>query len=160
MIYLILDEGDDSCFEPQGSSRNKEKALSILNSKPIPSTLNIYAVQEESETGEITQCMLEPLNWNLIHVKGSQRTRVATKLSVEECAKMMADFAVPYTYKKVESTFPRGASAVWVSNIDNVNLRQYFDNKVHEQLYMEPAEMKYVTPDEPRAGDAGSAVQS
>ena len=160
MIYLIVDESDENCFEPHGSSRDKEKALRILNSKPTPSSLNIYAVEEESETGEITQCMLEPVNWNLIHVKGSQRTQVASKLTVQECAKMMAEFALTYKYKKVGSTYPQGDSAVWVSNIDNVTLRQYFDNKVHEMLSMTPAEMKYVTPDEPRAGDAGSAVQS
>ncbi len=160
MIYLILDQGDEGCFEPQGSSRDKDRALSILNSKPIPSNLEIYAVEEESETGAITACLLEPKNWNLVHVKGSQRRRVAEKLNAEECAKIIAQWAVPFRYKKVESTYPAGASAVWGSNIDDVTLRQYFDNKVHEQVFMEPAEMKYVKTNEPRASDAGSTVQS
>lgn len=159
MIYLIVDD-DYSSFTFHGCSRDCEKILALLNKQARPKDLSIYAMEEENETGEYLDIPLEPATWTLTHIKGSQQKVLAEKLSAEECARQMAEWAEAFKYKCVHEGHYRGSSTVWASNLDNVNLRQYFDGKVHEMLSMTPAEMKYVTPDEPRAGDAGSTIQS
>lgn len=157
MTYLIISD-DYSSFTLLGSSRTREGALKVLNTKENPRMLSIYAVEDESQDGGYVDLQLEPARFDLEKFSERKTETLLTKATLKECAQYMAQAGIGFKYRKVQESHIKGCSEVWCSNVDNVELRQYFDAKVHVKFFMTPVEMKYVKTDQSRTGDAGTTL--